>query len=47
MAYEPILLIFRLVCDKYNPIVCCLEETMLTKDLQPHLLVVVTLMVIA
>ena len=23
---------FRLLCDKYNPIVCCLQETMLTKD---------------
>ena len=22
----------RLLCDKYNPIVCCLQETMLTKD---------------
>ena len=20
------------LCDKYNPIVCCLQETMLTKD---------------
>ena len=31
-AYVPTLLIFRLLCDKYNPIVCCLQETMLTKD---------------
>ena len=23
---------FRLLCDNYNPIVCCLQETMLTKD---------------
>ena len=23
---------FRLLCDKYNPIVFCLQETMLTKD---------------
>ena len=23
---------FRLLCDKYNPIVCCLQETMLNKD---------------
>ena len=23
---------FRLLCDKYNPIICCLQETMLTKD---------------
>ena len=23
---------FRLLCDKYNPIVCCLQETMLTKN---------------
>ena len=23
---------FRLLCDKYNPIVSCLQETMLTKD---------------
>ena len=23
---------FRLLYDKYNPIVCCLQETMLTKD---------------
>ena len=22
---------FRLLCDNYNPIVCCLQETMLTK----------------
>ena len=22
---------FRLLCDKYNPIVCCLQETMLNK----------------
>ena len=29
MAYVPT---FRLLCDNYNPIVCCLQETMLTKD---------------
>ena len=23
---------FRLLCDNYNPTVCCLQETMLTKD---------------
>ena len=23
---------FRLLCDNYNPIVCCLQETMSTKD---------------
>ena len=23
---------FRLLCDKHNPIVCCLQETMLTTD---------------
>ena len=23
---------FRLLCDNYNPSVCCLQETMLTKD---------------
>ena len=23
---------FRLLCDKYNPIVSCLQETMLSKD---------------
>ena len=23
---------FRLLCDNYNPIVCCLQGTMLTKD---------------
>ena len=23
---------FRLLCENYNPIVCCLQETMLTKD---------------
>ena len=23
---------FQLLCDKYNPIVCCLQEAMLTKD---------------
>ena len=23
---------FRLLCDNYNPIVCCLQETMLTMD---------------
>ena len=23
---------FRLLCDKYNPILCCLQETMLAKD---------------
>ena len=23
---------FRLLCDNYNPIVCCIQETMLTKD---------------
>ena len=23
---------FRLLCDSYNPIVCCLQETRLTKD---------------
>ena len=23
---------FRLLCNKYNPIVCCLQETMLTKN---------------
>ena len=23
---------FRLLCDNYNPIVCCLQETLLTKD---------------
>ena len=23
---------FSLLCDNYNPIVCCLQETMLTKD---------------
>ena len=23
---------FRLLCDNYNPLVCCLQETMLTKD---------------
>ena len=23
---------FRLLCDKYKPIVCCLQETMLSKD---------------
>ena len=32
MTCVPILMIFRLLCDNYNPIVCCLQETMLTKD---------------
>ena len=27
-----IFLNFRLLCDNYNPIVCCIQETMLTKE---------------
>ena len=32
MACVPILMIFQLLCEKYNPSECCLQETMLTKD---------------